>query len=192
DRLRPPDRPASPVAAALVPWSEVAKLAPVPSGLWAVPWRAQPAAGRLDVARRDGPGPGGGPPARYLAAHPAASGPAPGRGPGAAWSGRSCGTAPTWPPARSWWTPSAPTRGSPCSCADRDGPTAGRRHAGRQLAAGGVDLDAPVAPHGGVDPEVAQPAVEPLDPGRRRPRGAEARGRVERDEVHVGGERQAP
>ncbi|MFO7279388.1 MAG: NTP transferase domain-containing protein [Thermoanaerobacterales bacterium] len=88
DRLRPPDRPASPVAAALVPWSEVAKLAPVPSGLWEVSWREQHAAGRLEVVRWDGPCLDCGTPARYLAANMAASGGAPVVGPGAVVEGR--------------------------------------------------------------------------------------------------------
>ena len=74
DRLRPPDRPANKLAGALVPWSEVARLDPVPSGLWEVSWRAAHAAGRLDLVRWDGPCIDCGTPARYLAANLAASG----------------------------------------------------------------------------------------------------------------------
>jgi len=84
DRLRPTSR----VAAALVPWSEVARLAPVPSGLWEVSWRAQQADGRLDVVRWDGLCHDCGTPARYLAANMAASGGAPVVGPGAVVEGR--------------------------------------------------------------------------------------------------------
>ena len=74
DRLRPPDRPASRLAGAYMPWSEVARLRPVPSGLWEVSWRAQHAAGRLDVVRWDGPCLDCGTPARYLAANLASNG----------------------------------------------------------------------------------------------------------------------
>lgn len=83
DRLRPPDRPASRLAGALMPWSEVARLAPVPSGLWEASWRAQQVADRLDVVRWDGPCLDCGTPARYLAANLAASGGAPVIGEGA-------------------------------------------------------------------------------------------------------------
>jgi NDP-sugar pyrophosphorylase family protein len=74
DRLRPPDRPTSMLAGALMPWSEVAGLAPVPSGLWEVSWRAAHAEGRIDVVRWDGPCIDCGTPARYLAANLAANG----------------------------------------------------------------------------------------------------------------------
>ena len=77
DRLRPPDRPTSKLAGAFMPWSEVADLAPVPSGLWEVSWRAQHARGRIDVVRWDGPCLDCGTPARYLGANLAASGGAP-------------------------------------------------------------------------------------------------------------------
>ena len=73
DRLRPPDRPTSRIAAALLPWDEVARLAPVPSGLWEASWQALHAAGRLDVVRWDGPCLDCGTPARYLAANLASS-----------------------------------------------------------------------------------------------------------------------
>ena len=52
-------------------------LAPVPSGLWEVSWRALHAAGRLDVVRWDGPCLDCGTPARYLAANLASSAGAP-------------------------------------------------------------------------------------------------------------------
>lgn len=79
DRLRPASR----LAGALMPWSEVARLPPAPSGLWEASWRAQHAAGRLDVVRWDGPCHDCGTPARYLAANLAASGGAPVIGEGA-------------------------------------------------------------------------------------------------------------
>ena len=56
-----------------MPWDEVARLAPVPSGLWEASWRALHAAGRLDVVRWDGPCLDCGTPARYLAANLASS-----------------------------------------------------------------------------------------------------------------------
>lgn len=88
DRLRPADRPVSKIAGALMPWSEVAALAPEPAGLWEASWRAQHAAGRLDVVRWDGPCLDCGTPARYLAANMAASGGAPVVGEGAVVDGR--------------------------------------------------------------------------------------------------------
>ena len=74
DRLRPPDRPTSMLAGALMPWSEVARLDAVPSGLWEVSWQAAHAAHRIDVVRWDGPCVDCGTPARYLAANLAVSG----------------------------------------------------------------------------------------------------------------------
>jgi mannose-1-phosphate guanylyltransferase/MurNAc alpha-1-phosphate uridylyltransferase len=74
DGLWPPERPASMLAGALMPWSEVSRLEAVPSGLWEASWRAQQAAGRLDVVRWDGPCLDCGTPSRYLAANLAASG----------------------------------------------------------------------------------------------------------------------
>jgi len=74
DRLRPADRPTSMLAGAYMPWSEVAGLEPVPSGLWEVSWQAQHARGRIDVVRWDGPCLDCGTPARYLGANLAASG----------------------------------------------------------------------------------------------------------------------
>ena len=73
DRLRPPERPASRIAAAFLPWGEVVRLEAVASGLWEASWRALHAAGRLDVARWDGPCLDCGTPARYLAANLAGS-----------------------------------------------------------------------------------------------------------------------
>jgi N-acetyl-alpha-D-muramate 1-phosphate uridylyltransferase len=87
DRLWPPDRPASPIAGAFVPWAQVARLEPVPSGLWEVSWRAEEAAGRLDVVRWDGPCLDCGTPARYLAANLASSEGAPVIGDGCAVEG---------------------------------------------------------------------------------------------------------
>jgi N-acetyl-alpha-D-muramate 1-phosphate uridylyltransferase len=66
--------PTSRIAAALMPWPEVARLAPVPSGLYESSWRALAAAGEVDIVRWDGPCLDCGTPARYLAANLAASG----------------------------------------------------------------------------------------------------------------------
>jgi NDP-sugar pyrophosphorylase family protein len=66
--------PTSRVAAALMPWDEVAGLEAVPSGLWEASWQHRLAEGRLDVVRWDGPCLDCGTPARYLAANMAASG----------------------------------------------------------------------------------------------------------------------
>lgn len=98
-RLVPPERPRNPVAAAFMPWAEVARLAPVPTGLWEVSWRDRHAEGRLDVVSWDGPYVDCGTPARYLAANLAASGGAPVVGEGAVVEGgleRSV----VWPRAR--------------------------------------------------------------------------------------------
>jgi mannose-1-phosphate guanylyltransferase/MurNAc alpha-1-phosphate uridylyltransferase len=70
DRLHPASR----VAAALMPWPEVERLAPVPTGLWEASWNEAHAEGRVDVVRWDGPCLDCGTPARYLAANLAASG----------------------------------------------------------------------------------------------------------------------
>jgi MurNAc alpha-1-phosphate uridylyltransferase len=70
DRLRP----TSHIAAALMPWPEVAGLEPVPSGLYEVSWGRLAVAGRVDAVRWDGPCLDCGTPARYLAANLAASG----------------------------------------------------------------------------------------------------------------------
>ncbi len=59
---------------ALLPWRSVAPLAPEPSGLYERSWRAEHAAGRLDLVRHDGAFIDCGTPADYLAANLAASG----------------------------------------------------------------------------------------------------------------------
>ncbi len=74
DRLRPPDRPTSQLAGAYMPWSEVARLEAVPSGLWEASWQEQQARDRVDVVRWDGACLDCGTPSRYLAANLTASG----------------------------------------------------------------------------------------------------------------------
>ena len=76
-------RPTSKVAAAVMPWSEVATLAAEPSGLYEVSWRRAAAEGRLDVVPWDGPVLDCGTPARYLHANLQATGGAPAVDPGA-------------------------------------------------------------------------------------------------------------
>lgn len=66
--------PASGLAAALMPWSEVVALAPEPAGLYEASWRAAQSDGRLEVVRHDGPFVDCGTPQQYLAANLAASG----------------------------------------------------------------------------------------------------------------------
>ena len=66
--------PTSKVAAALMPWSEVAGLDTVPAGLYEASWRDAEAAGRGEVVRHDGPFVDCGTPAQYLEANLAASG----------------------------------------------------------------------------------------------------------------------
>jgi MurNAc alpha-1-phosphate uridylyltransferase len=66
--------PTSAVAAALMPWSELATLEAEPTGLYEVSWRPAQVAGRLQVVRHDGPFVDCGTPAQYLAANLAASG----------------------------------------------------------------------------------------------------------------------
>lgn len=61
------------LVAAVMPWADVAGLAPVPSGLWEVVWRAALDEGRLDVAPARGPFVDCGTPAAYLAANLAAT-----------------------------------------------------------------------------------------------------------------------
>jgi NDP-sugar pyrophosphorylase family protein len=73
DRLRRTSR----VAAALMPWREVAGLPPVPAGLYEASWRSLTAAGEIEVVRWHGPCIDCGTPARYLAANLAASGGSP-------------------------------------------------------------------------------------------------------------------
>lgn len=57
------------VAAALMPWSIVSGLEPVPSGLFSCVWVPAAASGRLDVVRYDGPFFDCGTPSSYLAAN---------------------------------------------------------------------------------------------------------------------------
>lgn len=59
---------------ALLPWRSVAPLAPVPSGLYEVSWRAERAADRLDLVVHPGPFVDCGTPADYLAANLRSSG----------------------------------------------------------------------------------------------------------------------
>jgi len=80
--------PRSTVAAALMPWAEVARLEPVPSGLYEASWRPQAAAGRIDVVDWTGPVLDCGTPARYLHANLAATGGVPAIEPGATVEGR--------------------------------------------------------------------------------------------------------
>jgi N-acetyl-alpha-D-muramate 1-phosphate uridylyltransferase len=94
-----PLAPASRIAAALMPWPEVARLAPVPSGLFEASWRALSAAGELDVVRWDGPCLDCGTPARYLAANLAANGGASVIGAGARVDGEVVRSV-VWPGAR--------------------------------------------------------------------------------------------
>jgi Nucleotidyl transferase len=72
----PDDRlgPASRIAAALVPWRDVAQLPPAPAGLYEASWRELAARDEIDVASWEGPCLDCGTPARYLAANLAASG----------------------------------------------------------------------------------------------------------------------
>lgn len=66
--------PSSRIAGALLPWPELARLEPEPSGLYERSWARAQAEGRLEVVRHDGPFVDCGTPARYLAANLAASG----------------------------------------------------------------------------------------------------------------------
>lgn len=70
DRLRP----TSLIAAALMPWPEVAGLRPVPTGLYEASWRPLAAHDRIETVRWQGACLDCGTPARYLAANLAASG----------------------------------------------------------------------------------------------------------------------
>ena len=79
--------PATPVVAAVHPWSDVQRLDAEPSGLYARSWRRHAEGGQLDVAPYDGPFHDCGTPARYLAANLAASGGASVVGAGATVSG---------------------------------------------------------------------------------------------------------
>jgi len=89
--VRPPAGALPPkprLAGALLPWSDVAPLAPVPSGLWEVSWRAAVEAGRLEVVPAGGAFVDCATPAAYLAANLASSGGAPVVGEGAVVEGR--------------------------------------------------------------------------------------------------------
>lgn len=66
--------PRSRIAAALMPWVDVASLAPEPSGLYECSWRGAQATDRLEVVRHDGPFVDCGTPAQYLEANLSASG----------------------------------------------------------------------------------------------------------------------
>jgi nucleotidyltransferase-like protein len=79
ERLRPTSR----IAAALMPWPEVARLEPVPSGLYEASWGRLAADDRIDVVGWDGPCLDCGTPARYLLANLTASGGDPVIAPGA-------------------------------------------------------------------------------------------------------------
>lgn len=61
--------PAAGIAASLLPWREVRRLEPVPSGLYERCWAPAAAAGRLDVSVHDGPFVDCGTPAAYLRAN---------------------------------------------------------------------------------------------------------------------------
>jgi NDP-sugar pyrophosphorylase family protein len=67
-------RPDSAIAGALMPWAEVERLEPEPSGLYEASWRQAAAEGRVDVVRHDGPFVDCGTPREYLAANLQASG----------------------------------------------------------------------------------------------------------------------
>ena len=66
--------PETAIAGALMPWSDVARLEPQPSGLYEASWRRASEAGRVEVVRHDGPFVDCGTPRDYLAANLAASG----------------------------------------------------------------------------------------------------------------------
>lgn len=76
------------LAGALMPWSEIAPLAPVPSGLYEASWGRLAAEGCIDVVRWDGPWVDCGTPARYLHANMLASGGRTVVGPGSKVDGR--------------------------------------------------------------------------------------------------------
>jgi MurNAc alpha-1-phosphate uridylyltransferase len=67
-------RPTSQIAGALMPWSEVTRLVPEPTGLYEASWRAAAEAGRLEVVRHDGDFVDCGTPEQYLTANLTASG----------------------------------------------------------------------------------------------------------------------
>jgi len=65
--------PASGIVASLMPWSEIARLEPEPTGLYEVSWRQAQGEGRLETVRHDGLFVDCGTPKQYLAANLAAS-----------------------------------------------------------------------------------------------------------------------
>ena len=67
-------RPDSAIAGALMPWSEVSRLAAEPSGLYEASWQRAAADGRVEAVRHDGPFVDCGTPRDYLAANLEASG----------------------------------------------------------------------------------------------------------------------
>ena len=67
-------RPASSMAGALMPWSDVSALEAEPSGLFEASWRAAHEAGRIEVVRHDGLFVDCGTPRNYLEANLLASG----------------------------------------------------------------------------------------------------------------------
>ncbi len=69
-----PFGPRSRIAGALLPWSDVAALEPVPTGLWEVSWRAALDAGRIESVHHDGPFVDCATPGDYLAANLEAAG----------------------------------------------------------------------------------------------------------------------
>jgi N-acetyl-alpha-D-muramate 1-phosphate uridylyltransferase len=71
------------VCASFMPWADVGRLQPEPSGLYEVSWRAAASEGRVEVVGYGGPFVDCGTPASYLAANLAASGGASVIGPGA-------------------------------------------------------------------------------------------------------------
>jgi N-acetyl-alpha-D-muramate 1-phosphate uridylyltransferase len=97
----PDDRlgPASRIAAALMPWREVARLPPVPAGLYEASWAALMAADEVEIVRWEGPCLDCGTPARYLAANLAANGGASVIGAGARVDGELVRSV-IWPDAR--------------------------------------------------------------------------------------------
>lgn len=69
-----PFGPTSRIAGALLPWSAVSTLEPVPSGLWEVSWRAAHEAGLVETVHHRGPFVDCATPADYLAANLQAAG----------------------------------------------------------------------------------------------------------------------
>ena len=66
--------PTAEIVASLLPWTEVGRLRPEPTGLYEVCWRHAHAEGRLDVVAHHGPVMDCGTPRRYLTANLMASG----------------------------------------------------------------------------------------------------------------------